>query len=121
MVFRNFRTARLILKAKYAHRAKFLGRKISNFNDSTWTRLRSNIMYKGLKIKFSNLDLKKKLKEFYINNIKCCIFIEYNNSGFWGAQNIFDDNERVNLNNRTGFNQMGRLLNMLPKELFDLM
>lgn len=86
---------------------KRIGKKIEVRKD--WETIKPSIMYNGLKLKFSNKDLKKLLldtKDFYI--------IEANNwhDNYWGSCYC------IKCNN-TGSNHLGKMLMNIRKELND--
>ena len=62
MFFGDLETARLIMNTNNPRKQKELGRLVKDYDDREWSKVREDIVYKGLKAKFDqNPDLKKQL------------------------------------------------------------
>ena len=52
LCFHDDETVELIMSAQSPEEAKDHGRKVKNFNDNKWSKVRENAMYKVVKAKF---------------------------------------------------------------------
>jgi hypothetical protein len=62
MFFEDFETAEEILRTPVPYEAKALGRKVKDYNDDYWSKVRFDVMYEVNFLKYNqNEDLKNKL------------------------------------------------------------
>lgn len=112
--FDDVKTAKEILSRKDVSEIKALGRKVSNYDDSTWNGVRQIIVYQGLLAKFSqNDELKEKLKStgnFTLAEcaVKDCI---------WGIGLSMTDEDRFNKSKWKGQNLLGYTLMLVREQL----
>ena len=105
-----------ILKEENPKEIQKMGRKVKNFNDREWDKVKLEIMYDGLKLKFGqNPNLKKKLLETGNK-----ILYEANKyDKYWGIGVDVEkgvEMEKEGKSNEFGKNQLGELLMALRGE-----
>lgn len=109
--------ANLILESKTPKESKFHGRKVVNFNDDEWNKVKCDFMYKALQAKFyDNKELSSYLTRKEHNNK---LFVEASHyDKIWG---IGMDEKDSNLLQTSlwGENLLGKLLNKLHNEILN--
>uniref|UniRef100_A0A0N5C9K7 DUF1768 domain-containing protein n=1 Tax=Strongyloides papillosus TaxID=174720 RepID=A0A0N5C9K7_STREA len=118
LFFNNIYAAATILEINKAVDVKHAARLITNFNEKAWDEVKDEIMLRGLKKKFMDVELKEFLKKHYINGNSRRIFLENTGHNYWGCRinNIFNT---INPNHLGGNNKLGKLLNKVCEEFFD--
>lgn len=113
--FKDYEIAHQILtKAKQPNYAKSLGRKVKNFDNEKWDKVRYDIMKEVVKDKINQFN---ELKTFIENN-KNKTFVEaspYDN--IWGVKLSENDDKILDPSNWKGQNLLGEVYNELKKEI----
>uniref|UniRef100_A0A0N5CBD7 DUF1768 domain-containing protein n=1 Tax=Strongyloides papillosus TaxID=174720 RepID=A0A0N5CBD7_STREA len=106
-----------ILRTDEAYKVQRIGHQIKNLNRSGWEERKISVLYKGLKLKFSDPILKNKLREYYVSSPTNRKFIEISKSNYWGCsyKMVVNNSKNADLYGR---NNMGKLLTKLDNELF---
>lgn len=103
-----------ILDVTDVAKIKALGREVKGFDDAVWTANREQIVYAGLKAKFSDDEwLKKQLLDTGDAILAECAV----HDRVWGIGLSMKDPNRFNLDKWRGLNLLGYLLMMLREEL----
>lgn len=105
--FGDMKMAKKILRTITPKQAKQLGRRVSNYNDSEWSKVKVGIMTDIVKAKFSE----PALKEALLRDGKHRRFVEA--SGFdreWGIGLFMDDPNSDNPRKWLGKNLLGKVL-----------
>lgn len=105
-----------ILLAKSPKEAKKLGRMIKNFDESEWTKVREDIMYKTLEMKRrADSDFEKELlKDEYDNKL----FVEASPfDKIWGIGLKEDNPDAEDENKWKGLNLLGKTLTRLRDDI----
>jgi ribA/ribD-fused uncharacterized protein len=107
MHFNDIEVAALILEAKDPMTAKRLGRKVKNYDDSEWSKVRYSYMFTACYEKFAqNIDLKQKLLETSgTEMVEASPFDK-----IWGIGIGEDDPDAWNKNTWNGLNLLGLVL-----------
>lgn len=107
LFFKDLETAELILKTNTPKEAKKLGRKIKNFDDEAWSKVREDIMFEVVEKKFvQNPNLLMKLMDSSLNNK---IFVEASPfDRIWGIG--FDENHALQNISNWGENLLGKTI-----------
>lgn len=114
LVFQDVEIAEKILLEKEPIQIKKLGRKIKNFNEFTWAAIRSDIMRRGLSLKFKQNE---RLKQKFLEH-KGKTFVEASPyDKIWGVGLRETDPLILDKSNWRGSNLLGQLLTELVKEL----
>lgn len=114
LLFNDQEIADKILKTKSPTRHKQLGRKVKNFDDKIWNKNCQNIVYTGLKAKFSqNDELLKKLKE--TDGTTLVEASPYDK--IWGIGMKMTDKRAQNRSTWLGKNLLGELLTKVREDL----
>lgn len=93
---------------------KALGREVKGFDDEVWTANREQIVYKGLKAKFSdNEELKDKLLRTGDAILAECAV----NDRVWGIGLSMKDPNRFDMDKWRGLSLLGKLLMRVREEL----
>lgn len=113
--FKDYEIAYQILtNAKQPNYAKSLGRKVKNFNDATWDKVRYDIMKEVVRDKLNQFD---DLKEFIKNN-KDKTFVEASPfDAIWGVKLSENDEKILDPSNWKGQNLLGEVYNDLKMEV----
>ena len=114
MTFDDKETAKKIMALSNPRDQKALGRKVKNYNDNVWAKVRFAIVKRGLKEKFlQNPELKK-----YLLDRKDKIIVEaspYNR--IWGIGYGVTDPNILKEKDKWGENLLGKMLMKIAKEL----
>mgnify|MGYP002716209129 CR=1 FL=1 len=103
----------ILRKAQYPNHAKSLGRKVKNFNDAAWDKVRYDIMKEVVRDKINQFD---DLKTF-INQHKDKTFVEASPfDAIWGVKLSENDDKILDSSNWKGQNLLGEIYNELKKE-----
>ena len=115
MFFKDYEIAHQILtKAKHPNYAKALGRKVKNFDDAAWDKVRYSIMKDVVKNKIRQSE---ELKEF-IKKHKDKTFVEASPfDAIWGVNMSEDDDKILDSSNWKGQNLLGKVYNELKEEI----
>lgn len=112
--FDDVKTAKEILSKKDVAEIKALGRKVSNYDDSTWNGVRQIIVYQGLLAKFSqNEELKEKLKSTGNFTLAECAVKDR----IWGIGLSMTDEDRFDKYKWKGQNLLGYALMLVREQL----
>ncbi len=112
--FDDTKTAKEILSKKDVAEIKALGRKVSNYDDSTWNGVRQIIVYQGLLAKFSqNKELKEKLKSTDNFTLAECAVKDR----IWGIGLSMTDEDRFDKSKWKGQNLLGYALMLVREQL----
>jgi ribA/ribD-fused uncharacterized protein len=114
LFFKDLETAELILKTNTPKEAKKLGRKIKNFDDEAWSKVREDIMFEVVEKKFvQNPNLLMKLMDSSLNNK---IFVEASPfDRIWGIG--FDEDHAIQNEVNWGENLLGKVITSLRNML----
>ena len=109
MYFGDGETAEKILKAETPMEAKNLGRKVKNFNEEEWAKVRYDAMFEAVICKFKQNE---SLKEILLaNEFKDKHFVEGNpHDKIWAVGLDWKDERIGDENNWNGLNLLGRVL-----------
>lgn len=114
-LFMDFETAKKILEAKNPSEQKELGRKVKNFKENIWNDFKSNVVFQGNYLKFSqNEELKNKLiaTEPYI-------LVEANKyDRIWGIGKFADEPTLMNTE-EWGENLLGKALMKVRQDIIN--
>ena len=111
MFFKDYEIAhRILTKAHQPNYAKSLGRKVKNFDNEQWDRVRYDIMKEVVKDKINQFD---ELQVFVRNN-KDKIFVEASPfDAIWGVKLSENDDKILDPSNWNGRNLLGEIYNEL--------
>jgi len=115
MHFKDFEMAKDIIEYGTKPReAKDMGRKVMNYNEEEWAKLRENAMHIAVKAKFeSDEELKNKLLSTGDK-----ILVEGTPfDGIWGVKIKWDDDRILDEKNWNGLNLLGKVLMDVREEL----
>lgn len=114
--FGDNETLKEILASKTPKDAKALGRKVKNYNDEEWAKVREEKMYEGVYAKFSQ---NKDLKDFLLSDeFKDKGFVEGSPiDGVWGVKIHYESPNIDDESNWDGLNLLGKVLNRVREEL----
>lgn len=113
--FNDWETAEEIVDlGKDPKTAKNLGRKVKGFNEKEWSKVREEMMYKAIMLKFkSSKELTKKLLDTYPK-----ILVEGTPfDPIWGVMIKWDDDRILNEKNWKGQNLLGKVLMRVRDDL----
>lgn len=112
MFFNDIKTADEILEEIVPSEQKALGRQVKNYNDSKWSKVRYDIVKKGLKEKFTQNSSAKKMLLKY----KGYQFVEASpKDRIWGIG--FDSYVALDNIDNWGENLLGKILTELAQEI----
>ena len=112
MTFNDKETAKKILDEIVPSEQKKLGRLVKNYNDSTWNRVRYNIVKRGLFAKFSQNE---NLKEYLLKYKGYQIVEASPYDRIWGIG--YYEQDAINNINNWGENLLGKILTELAQEI----
>ena len=112
MTFNDKETAKKILDEIVPNEQKKLGRLVKNYNDSTWNRVRYNIVKRGLFAKFSQNE---NLKEYLLKYKGYQIVEASPYDRIWGIG--YYEQDAINNINNWGENLLGKILTELAQEI----
>lgn len=113
-LFGDTETQAKILSVQDVAKIKALGREVKGFDDEVWTENRENIVYKGLKAKFSDdEELKEKLLSTGDAILAECAV----HDRVWGIGMSMKDPNRFNTEKWRGLSLLGKLLMRVRDEL----
>ncbi len=105
--FKDEDIAKKILETNDVAVIKELGRKVYNYNDETWSKIREEVVFAGVFAKFSqNDDLKEKLLSTGDSTLAECAVKDL----IWGIGFSMTDPNRFNKNLWKGKNLLGKVL-----------
>ena len=112
LTFKDYDTADEIMEECVPSEQKKLGRKVKNYNDAYWNKVRYDLVKKGLREKFTqNLNSKKHLLKF-----KHCQFVEASPfDTIWGIG--YNSQDAIANINNWGQNLLGKILTELAQEI----
>jgi len=112
MLFGDHKTASEVLSEKEPRNHKALGRKVENFNAKIWDQEKYELVKKGLKERFSQVQ---DVKELLLKN-KGKIFVEASPfDRIWGIG--FDEKDALENIEDWGENLLGKILTELSQEI----
>ena len=112
--FRDEAVAAQILSTSDVAEIKFLGRQVSNYDESMWNGIRQIVVYGGLLAKFSqNEELKGKLKA----TENAVLVKSAEQVRIWGIGLSMKDPNRLNKDKWNGQNLLGYTLMMVRERL----
>lgn len=116
MFFGDAQTAELIKNSTRPEDAKRLGRKVKNFDEKKWSQVSSQIMFDAVYAKFSqNEALKKYILDKRFDNKH---FVEASPfDKIWGIGIHYNDRLCDNESNWLGENKLGKVIDLVRKEL----
>ena len=112
MTFNDKETAKKILDEIVPSEQKKLGRLVKNYHDSTWNRVRYNIVKRGLFAKFSQNE---NLKEYLLKYKGYQIVEASPYDRIWGIG--YYEQDAINNINNWGENLLGKILTELAQEI----
>jgi hypothetical protein len=113
--FHDMETAEEIVQnGQIPRTAKDLGRKVKNYVDEEWTKVRADKMYLAIMLKFqSSKELTKKLIDTYPK-----VLVEGTPfDPVWGVMIKWDDDRILDENNWRGQNLLGKVLMRVRNDL----
>jgi len=111
LFFKDEETAKMIMQTTRPEKQKELGRSVKYYNDNTWSKVRYELVKKGLREKFSQ---NKDLKNFLLSYREFIIVEASPYDRIWGIG--YDDRSAINNIKDWGENLLGRILNELVNE-----
>lgn len=113
--FNDHENANKILKEENPAKAKKLGREVKNFDDSKWSKVCYEIMYK---INYEKYFQNTRLKNILLNTGDK-ILVEANGApdNRWSCGLYADNDKILNESNWTGTNYLGQILMQIRQEL----
>ena len=116
LCFHDDEAVELIMSAQSPNEAKDYGRKVKNFNDNKWSKVREDAMYKVVKAKF---EQDEKCRKFLLDpKFDDKKFVE--GSPFdkiWGVGIDYRDRRVDDETQWNGLNLLGKTLDRVRKEL----
>jgi hypothetical protein len=111
LFFKDEETAKMIMQTTRPEKQKELGRSVKYYNDNTWSKVRYELVKKGLREKFSQ---NKDLKNFLLSYREFIIVEASPYDRIWGIG--YDDRSAINNIKDWGENLLGKILNELVNE-----
>ena len=112
MLFADFETADLILKAESPKDQKALGRKVKSFDESTWDRLKYKIVKDILRSKFTTIESNRD----FLRSLKRTTIVESSPyDRVWGIG--YRKEDAIDNIHNWGENLLGKILTELSNEL----
>lgn len=116
--FKDYDTADEILKAETPKEAKALGRKVRNYDDGEWDKVRKDAMFKAVMAKFSqNQDLRDCLLDERLMDKHFVEGSPYDK--IWGVGISWDDPKIADEKNWKGQNLLGKTLDAVRNALME--
>jgi hypothetical protein len=114
--FCDWETAEEIVdRGQIPRTAKDLGRKVKGYDEQEWTKVREEMMYKAIMLKFqSSEELKQKLLATYPKTLVEGTPMD----PIWGVMIKWDDDRILNEKNWKGENLLGKVLMRVRADLF---
>lgn len=108
--FNDTQTEKLILNSEHPHEVQQLGRKVKNFHQEDWDRVKYNIVLQGNYLKFSQ---NKELREYLISTQNKILVEASPQDKIWGIGLKKEDKKSKNPKNWQGLNLVYKNIDLI--------
>ena len=116
ITFGNEEIANKILATQDPRECRNLGRKVKNYSDDVWSKIRYDVMYNAVKAKFTQ----DALCALCLQKFKTQTFVEGSPiDNIWGVGIAYYDEKVFDEKNWLGQNLLGKILTSVRNEIFE--